>query len=100
MEKMLYAETERILRAYGNHPSFMLLSASNEAHGNWKPCLSQWVEHFRAEDPRRLYTPDTGWSLIEEPGPVTGADIWRLAASDQIACAVNPAGLDATMAIR
>lgn len=74
MEKMLYAETERILRAYGNHPSFVLLSASNEAHGNWKPSLTQWVEHFRAEDPRRLYTPDTGWSLIDEPGPVTGAD--------------------------
>jgi hypothetical protein len=74
MEKMLYTETERILRAYGNHPSFVLLSASNEAHGNWKPCLTQWVEHFRAEDPRRLYTPDTGWSLIDEPGPVTGAD--------------------------
>jgi hypothetical protein len=74
MEKMLYAETERILRAYGNHPSFVLLSASNEAHGNWKPCLTQWVEHFRAEDPRRLYTPDTGWSLIDSPGPVTGAD--------------------------
>jgi len=74
MEKMLYAETDRILRAYGNHPSLVLLSASNEAHGNWKPSLSQWVEHFRAQDPRRLYTPDTGWSLIEEPGPVTGAD--------------------------
>jgi hypothetical protein len=74
MEKMLYAETDRILRAYGNHPSFVLLSASNEAHGNWKPCLTQWVEHFRAEDPRRLYTPDTGWSPIDEPGPVTGAD--------------------------
>ena len=74
MEDMLYAETERILRAYGNHPSFVLLSASNEAHGNWKPCLTQWVEHFRAKDPRRLYTPDTGWSLIDEPGLVTGAD--------------------------
>jgi beta-galactosidase len=74
MEKMLYAETERILRTYGNHPSFVLLSASNEAHGNWKPCLTQWVEHFRSEDPRRLYTPDTGWSLIDEPGPVTNVD--------------------------
>jgi hypothetical protein len=74
IENMLYAETKRILRAYGNHPSFVLLSASNEAHGNWKPCLTRWVEHFRAEDPRRLYTPDTGWSLIDEPGPVSGAD--------------------------
>jgi beta-galactosidase len=74
MEKMLYEETERIIKYYGNHPSFVLLSASNEAHGNWKPCLTKWVEHFRAEDPRRLYTPDTGWSLIDSPGPVTNAD--------------------------
>ena len=74
MEKMLYAETERIIKAYGNHPSFLLLSASNEAAGRWKQVLPQWVEHFRAADPRRLYTPDTGWSLIDSPGPVTNAD--------------------------
>jgi hypothetical protein len=71
---MLYAETDRILRAYGNHPSFMLLSASNEAHGRWQQCLPQWVEHYRQADPRRLYTPDTGWVAIDQPGPVTGAD--------------------------
>ena len=74
MEAMLYAETERILAAYGNHPSFVLLSASNEAKGRWKEALPKWVKHFREVDPRRLYTPDTGWSLIDEPGPVEGAD--------------------------
>jgi beta-galactosidase len=74
MERMLYVETDRIVKAYGNHPSFVMLSAMNEAHGNWKPCLTQWVEHYRTNDPRRLYTPDTGWSLIDEPGPVRGAD--------------------------
>jgi beta-galactosidase len=74
MEKMLYAETDRLIRAYGNHPSFVLLSASNEAGGRWKQVLPKWVEHFRVQDPRHLYTPDTGWSLIDEPGPVTGAD--------------------------
>ena len=74
MEAMLYAETERILKAYGNHPSFVLLSASNEAKGRWKEALPKWVKHFREADPRRLYTPDTGWSLIDEPGPVEGAD--------------------------
>lgn len=79
MEKMLYAETGRILRAYGNHPSLMLVSASNEAAGRWKQVLPQWVEHFRALDPRRLYTPDTGWSLMNEPGPVTGADYLAVA---------------------
>jgi beta-galactosidase len=79
MVKILYAETERILRAYGNHPSFMLFSASNEAHGDWKPCLSKWVQHFYVEDPRHLYTPDSGWSVIDEPGPVTGADFLDVA---------------------
>jgi len=74
IEKMLYAETERIIKNFGNHPSFLLLSASNEAHGRWKQCLPQWVEHFRTVDPRRLYTPDTGWVAIDAPGPVTGAD--------------------------
>ncbi|MEY4386539.1 MAG: hypothetical protein RLY20_1822, partial [Verrucomicrobiota bacterium] len=74
MEAMLYAETERILKAYGNHPSFVLFSASNEAKGRWKEALPKWVKHFREVDPRRLYTPDTGWSLIDEPGPVDGAD--------------------------
>lgn len=70
MEQMLYEETERIIKYYGNHPSFVLLSASNEAKGRWKEACSQWVRHFRDRDPRRLYTPDTGWSLIDEPGPV------------------------------
>jgi beta-galactosidase len=74
MEAMLYAETERILKAYGNHPSFVLMSASNEAKGRWKEALPKWVKHYRAVDPRRLYTPDTGWSLIDDPGPVDGAD--------------------------
>ncbi len=63
-----------MIRAYGNHPSFLLLSPSNEPHGNWKPALTKWVEHYRREDPRRLYTTGTGWSLISRPGPVHGAD--------------------------
>jgi beta-galactosidase len=74
MEKMLYAETRRIIRAYGNHPSFVLLSASNEAHGRWKPVLAKWVENCGFLDPRHLYTPDTGWAPMDEPGPVNNAD--------------------------
>ncbi len=70
MEQMLYEETERMIKYYGNHPSFALMSASNEAKGRWKEACSKWVQHFRKLDPRRLYTPDTGWSLIDEPGPV------------------------------
>ena len=74
MEKRLYEETDRMLRAYGNHPSFVLFSPSNEPAGRWKEALTQWVEHYRQKDPRRLYTPQTGWPLIDRPGPVEGAD--------------------------
>jgi beta-galactosidase len=79
MEGMLYEETERLLEAYGNHPSLVMLSPSNEPKGRWKEALPRWVEHFRSEDPQRLYTTGTGWSAIDEPGPVAGADYLAIA---------------------
>ena len=74
MEKMLYEETDRIIRAYGNHPSFMLMSASNEPKGNWQEALSKWVEHYRKEDPRRLYTTGTGHTEREIENLTKGTD--------------------------
>ena len=74
MEKMLYEETDRMIKAYGNHPSFMLLSASNEPKGKWKESLSQWVAHYRKEDPRRLYASGTGHTEREVPALTEGTD--------------------------
>ena len=74
MERMLYLETDRMIRAYGNHPSFMLLSASNEPKGKWKEALSKWVEHYRKIDPRRLYTSGTGHTEREVPDLTEGTD--------------------------
>lgn len=74
MERMLYEETERMIRAYGNHPSFVLLSASNEPKGRWKQSLPRWAEHFRRADPRILYTTGTGHTDREIPDPEEGAD--------------------------
>ena len=74
MERMLYDETDRMIKAYGNHPSFMLLSASNEPKGNWKDALSQWVERYRKLDPRRLYTSGTGHTEREVPNLTEGTD--------------------------
>lgn len=74
MERMMYDETTRMMKAHGNHPSFLLLSPSNEPSGRWKESLPNWVNYWRHEDPRRLYTTGTGWSLIDAPGPVDGAD--------------------------
>jgi len=74
MERMLYEETDRMIKAYGNHPSFMLLSASHEPSGKWKQALTKWVEHYRRLDPRRLYTPGTGHPEREIPDLTEGTD--------------------------
>jgi hypothetical protein len=74
MEKMLYLETERILKAYGNHPSFVMLSPSNEPKGHWRDVLPKWAEHFRSVDTRRLYTSGTGFTEGDAPGPLDRVD--------------------------
>ena len=74
MERMLYEETDRIIKAYGNHPSFMLLSPSNEPKGKWHEALARWVERYRNEDPRRLYTTGTGHTERELPNITEGTD--------------------------
>ena len=74
MERILYEETDRLIKAYGNHPSFMLLSASNEPKGKWQEALSKWVEHYRKEDPRRMYASGTGHTERELPDPDKGTD--------------------------
>lgn len=74
MEKMLFEETDRMIKAYGNHPSFMLLSASNEPKGKWKEVLTKWVERYRKADARRLYTAGTGPTERDIPDLTEGTD--------------------------
>ena len=74
MEAMLYEETERMIRAYGNHPSFLLLSPSNEPKGKWKEAFDKWIAHYRKVDPRRLYTNGTGHTEKQVPGLADGTD--------------------------
>ena len=74
MERMLYDETDRMIRAYGNHPSFMLLSASNEPKGEWQASLSRWVDHYHKRDPRRLYASGTGHTERDIENITKGTD--------------------------
>jgi hypothetical protein len=74
MDKMLYEETERIIKAYGNHPSFLLLSPGNEPKGKWKEAFDLWIAHYRKADPRRLYSNGTGHTEKEVPGLAEGTD--------------------------
>jgi hypothetical protein len=68
MKQWLNDETARILAAYGNHPSFILLSPSNEPR-NYSRFTPQWAADNYAKDPRRLYSAATGWF---DPSQVNG----------------------------
>lgn len=63
----LYREADRILAEYGNHPSFCLMLYGNEPYGDTaaEP-LSRFVNHYKAQDDRRLFSGGTAWPLIPE----------------------------------
>lgn len=61
------AETARIVREYGNHPSFVILCAGNEPGGDHHAAwLSGWVQRQKLSDTRRLYTAGAGWPEVPE----------------------------------
>jgi hypothetical protein len=72
IDQYLYDETARILKAYGNHPSFCLFAAGNEPAGrNQAKYLEAFVTRWKTEDPRRIYAAAAvgmSWPLY------TGAD--------------------------
>lgn len=68
----LRAEADRILAAYGDHPSFLLLSLGNELQGDMQ-LLHEEVSRLRAADARHLYTSTSftfqkGHGSAPEPG--------------------------------
>jgi len=72
MLAVLEDETARLLKAYGNHPSFLFLAASNEPAGHYREQLPVWDKKWRAADARRLYADGTGrpaWPAPGEPYP-------------------------------
>ncbi|MCB1124288.1 MAG: glycoside hydrolase, partial [Verrucomicrobiae bacterium] len=62
VDTWLEAEAKRILAAYGNHPSFIMMASGNEPGGpNHAAWLTDWVTRRQREDPRRFYTSSSGW---------------------------------------
>lgn len=53
--QFLYAEADRIIREYGNHPSFCFWSIGNELQPDFK-FLNAFVDRLKTKDPRHLYT--------------------------------------------
>lgn len=67
VDHWVYEETDRILKAYGNHPSFLLMPYGNEPGGkNAGAYLAKYVAHYKGLDPRRLWTSGSGWPQLSE----------------------------------
>jgi hypothetical protein len=68
---MMQNEGIALLQRYGNHPSFVMLSAGNEIWGDQKP-VEKLIATLKKADPRPLYTQGSN-NNIGYTGPVPGA---------------------------
>jgi len=67
LDQYIYEEADRILEAYGNHPSFCMMAYGNEPAGdNQKEYLVDLMDSWRAKDQRRVYTAGAGWPILPE----------------------------------
>lgn len=71
----LRAELRRILDAYGNHPSFCMMSMGNEHSGDWD-VLAGLVAGAKRHDPRHLYAAASNEYIRmgKDPRPVNDGD--------------------------
>jgi len=65
LDQYIYDESNRIIKAYGNHPSFCMMNYGNEPAGkNMVKYLTDFVAYWKQKDPRRLYSTGSGWPII------------------------------------
>ncbi len=56
IDRYLMEETQRMVRRYGNHPSFCMLAAGNEPAGDWVRWTNAFVKQWQQTgDRRRVY---------------------------------------------
>jgi len=66
IDQYIWDESKRIIKAYGNHPSFVMLAYGNEPGGpKYKEFLSEFVSYWKENDTRRVYTGAAGWPALE-----------------------------------
>ncbi|MCJ7446965.1 MAG: beta-galactosidase [Bacteroidales bacterium] len=66
-DKFIYDEGDRIIKEYGNHPSFCMLASGNEPGGrNREEYLGKLILYWKSIDNRRVYTSGGGWPIIPE----------------------------------
>lgn len=67
IDQFIYDESIRIVRNFGNHPSFCMMPYGNEPGGqHLEAYLTAFVQYWKARDERRLYTTASGWPVVKE----------------------------------
>jgi len=67
LDQYIYEESERMVKDYGNHPSFCMMVYGNEPAGNnHKEWLTDFVKYWKKKDARRLYSTASGWPVVAE----------------------------------
>ena len=74
LEAVLKQRGDRILEAYGNHPSFVMMALGNEISGD-DSVLARVISHLRNSDPSRLYAQGSNNNLMD-PFPLEGDDFF------------------------
>ena len=67
VDSFLHDEADAILREYGNHPSFVMISSGNEPGGRdrGQAFLTRWVRRLNAKEDRVLVSGATGWPAVD-----------------------------------
>lgn len=67
IDDFIYAEGDRILQAYGNHPSLCMMAYGNEPGGSHQnQYFSDLLNYWKSKDNRRVYTAGAGWPVLPE----------------------------------
>ncbi|MCU7552650.1 beta-galactosidase [Chitinophagaceae bacterium LB-8] len=67
VDQYIYEESERMVKTFGNHPSFCMMAYGNEPAGkNHTKYLTEFVSYWKKRDSRRLYTTAAGWPVVPE----------------------------------
>ena len=65
LDQWVEEETARMIRVYGNHPSFLMMASGNEPAGpNHAKWLQQYVARWQKADPRRFWTTAANWTVM------------------------------------
>ncbi|WP_449438299.1 glycoside hydrolase family 2 TIM barrel-domain containing protein [Pedobacter steynii] len=63
-DKFVQDEMQRMIDAYGNHPSFVMLCIGNELGNSDFNQMEQWVKKLKEKDNRRLYATSTARKIM------------------------------------